>query len=204
VPPSLVELDEKLSIAVTILALSLVFGSQYLLRGDITLYAVVTAVATLAVIPHELMHRWSARVMGCYSRYVLYPLGLALTLITAIPWIPVKIIMPGFTLVSVAEIDPAKLKRVDGLVSYAGPLTNILIASAALALHSVLLKFGALPALLRVIILLIAELNAWIAVFNLLPIPPLDGSKILAWKPALWALTLALAITLYVMPRILF
>jgi Zn-dependent protease len=33
-----------------------------------------------------------------------------------------------------------------------------------------------------------ARLNLWLAAFNLLPFPPLDGFKVFSWKPAVWAL----------------
>ncbi|MGB9803754.1 site-2 protease family protein [Desulfofundulus sp.] len=63
------------------------------------------------------------------------------------------------------------------LVSLAGPLANILLAIAgavAMGLGAWKLPYG------RDIVLKIIDLNVILAVFNLLPIPPLDGSKILA------------------------
>ncbi len=69
-------------------------------------------------------------------------------------------------------IDPFNLKegRKDvALVSLAGPLTNILIAILA----SFLFKLA--PSNLLAIVV---QLNLLLAIFNLIPIPPLDGSKI--------------------------
>ena len=40
--------------------------------------------------------------------------------------------------------------------------------------------------------------NAWLATFNLIPLGPLDGTKILAWSKGVWALLLVLAIALLV------
>jgi Zn-dependent protease len=38
-----------------------------------------------------------------------------------------------------------------------------------------------------------AYINAWLALFNLLPIPPLDGSKMIRTNPALWLPVIAVA-----------
>jgi len=196
-------MDEKLALLITVFVLSLVFGSHSLLYGDFLTYALITIIASIAVIPHELAHRWSARKMGCYSRYVLSPFGLLLTLITAIPFIPFKIIMPGFTLVTPRTYDPYYLKRVMGITSYMGPLTNILFSVASLALLTVFLKIGYLNPLLYVFLLLSTRLNAWVAFFNLLPVPPLDGSKIITWNTPLWIATFLLAIGLYIVSTFL-
>ncbi len=77
-------------------------------------------------------------------------------------------------------VDPFNLKegRKDlALVSLAGPLTNIILAIAASGLIHLL---GSASDILRVVLLIIMDLNLWLAIFNLLPIPPLDGSKVFA------------------------
>lgn len=59
------------------------------------------------------------------------------------------------------------------LTSLAGPAMNVLISAAALGV-----LYLRLPIILYRIFLSIFFVNALLAVFNLLPIPPLDGSKI--------------------------
>lgn len=87
-------------------------------------------------------------------------------------------------------VDPFNLqegKKDLALVSLAGPLTNIVIAVLGAILFRILYIptiATALPAffatLLFVLLKSIIDLNLLLAIFNLLPIPPLDGSKIFA------------------------
>ena len=77
-------------------------------------------------------------------------------------------------------------RRDMALTAIAGPLSNVLLALLALLLRSVLLFFywksGGNAALDYAVSLTvyIAVISAGLAVFNLIPIPPLDGSKVLA------------------------
>lgn len=86
-------------------------------------------------------------------------------------------------------VDPFNLKdgRKDlALVSLAGPLTNILLAIAAGLLIKLLLvvtianglQTTFLFGILYFILIKIAQINVLLAIFNFLPIPPLDGSKV--------------------------
>lgn len=73
-------------------------------------------------------------------------------------------------------VDPFNLKegRKDvALVALAGPLTNILLAIIAGILFKILL----VP-FLSYLFIKIVTLNLLLAIFNMLPIPPLDGSKV--------------------------
>jgi Zn-dependent protease len=78
------------------------------------------------------------------------------------------------------------------LVALAGPLSNFLMAVAAVAIFRVSLFFvtdyNTLFALYLILIDVIASVNISLMVFNLLPIPPLDGSRL--WSsllPGKWA-----------------
>jgi Zn-dependent protease len=37
------------------------------------------------------------------------------------------------------------------------------------------------------------SINSWLAFFNLLPLPPLDGSKVIVWKWQVWLLLIGIA-----------
>jgi Zn-dependent protease len=60
-------------------------------------------------------------------------------------------------------------------VALAGPATNLLIA----VIFGLLIRFLSLPESLLVIFSFISIYNFLLAIFNLIPIPPLDGSHIL-------------------------
>lgn len=70
----------------------------------------------------------------------------------------------------------AKPRRDAGLISLAGPVSNILLA----VLLSLSLRFLPLPELLAPLFYITVLLNITLAVFNLVPVYPLDGEKILA------------------------
>jgi Zn-dependent protease len=76
----------------------------------------------------------------------------------------------------------------EAIISFAGPLANLVLAIiSTLALYAIWHGLGRYlvlhPSLMPVIPLLygLLRLNLVLFFFNLLPVPPLDGSKILAW-----------------------
>lgn len=69
-------------------------------------------------------------------------------------------------------------KRDSGLVALSGPLSNFVLA-AAFALLIKILPFGFLPTAFFQLLSIIVFANVLLMVFNLVPIPPLDGSKVL-------------------------
>ncbi len=68
------------------------------------------------------------------------------------------------------------------LVALAGPATNFLIALLIYPIYHALERTGAYEEkLLPLILFWTVRWNLLLAAFNLLPIPPLDGSRVLAW-----------------------
>lgn len=80
------------------------------------------------------------------------------------------------------------------LVALAGPLSNFLMAAVGMFFYCLLLSIpmvGAWQVLLCYLCTVIIDVNISLMVFNLLPIPPLDGSRL--WSsllPGRWAYTL--------------
>lgn len=60
-------------------------------------------------------------------------------------------------------------------VSLAGPISNLMLA----IIFGLILRFVPLPAILQSVLFIIVFYNLVFMIFNLIPIPPLDGSKIL-------------------------
>ena len=65
-------------------------------------------------------------------------------------------------------------------VAAAGPASNLFMCFLSLALYMLLMKFGLLTDGVYTFLRWNAMYNVWFAFFNLIPIPPLDGSQILA------------------------
>lgn len=68
-------------------------------------------------------------------------------------------------------------------VALAGPLTNFLLALLFMALRHASVELGGYTTdqLLPRVLMYSAFFNVILAVFNMLPIPPLDGSRVLTW-----------------------
>lgn len=92
----------------------------------------------------------------------------------------------GFGWAKPTPVNPANLaggRRGEALVAAAGPLSNLVLAAAgALPLRYILGDpelAAQIPFLVIQILYLFVVINLVLMVFNLLPIPPLDGSKVL-------------------------
>jgi Zn-dependent protease len=144
----------------------------------------------IALTFHEYAHGQVADWLGDSTPY--YQGRLTLNPLPHIDWIGFFALMFfHFGWAKPVQVNPNNFKNVSVktgmmLVSIAGPLMNILLALVAMITLR-LLSFnpelgtysGNLSALIQMLIPLV-QINIILAVFNLIPVPPLDGSKILA------------------------
>jgi Zn-dependent protease len=132
-----------------------------------------------SIIIHELAHGWVADKMGDSTarwlgrlslnpRKHLDPIGTLMLFIFGFGW--AKPVPVNFN--NLHDVRKGLI-----LVSAAGIVANILLAFVALFLLRLLnpAPFGAISTFL----VYMAQINIMLAAFNLIPIPPLDGSKIL-------------------------
>lgn len=147
--------------------------------------------ALVGFLTHEYIHELAARALGCYARFTLSKLGLGLTLFFGVLrslGVPFVVLAPGY--VSVRCLAWAPTIRGEFKISAAGPAANIVLATAA-KLASWLLD-GRFALFAHAF----ADINAWLALFNLLPFYPLDGSKVFRENVGVWVLMFAAAVIL--------
>ncbi len=172
-----------------------------LLQSSPLTFAIVAGVLLYSLALHELGHAWVADRMGDKTarnlgRVTLNPLkhldpiGTLLLLVVGFGWAkPVPIQPSNFRNYRVGMF----------WVSIAGILVNLTLAVIALMILAALgTNLGNLRGIasdpLRYGLFVAAQINVVLAVFNLLPVPPLDGSKILqaflprAAQQAMWQL----------------
>ncbi|MEM1222201.1 MAG: site-2 protease family protein [Verrucomicrobiota bacterium] len=153
------------------------------LRDGIIFYLIL--LGSLSV--HEWAHAYAADKLGdntprSQGRVTLNPVSHIDPLGTvAIPLIMI-LLNPGFAIFGWGKpvmVDPRnfkKLKRDDIIVSMAGPASNLAIGLITAVIGGLIMRF--VPEFGDLVVRVIM-VNAILIVFNLIPIPPLDGSHIL-------------------------
>jgi Zn-dependent protease len=174
--------EEFAHIGIAVAVLTLAFA----IAIDSNPFWVGLLLAALAVLtgflPHELGHKLVAQHFGARAEFRVFPLGLVVALISS--FFGFVFAAPG-----AVYIDGRLSSKENGLVSLAGPGVNIAIASALIA-TSFLFPIGNL---VGDTLWIVGSVNAYLAAFNLLPIPPLDGSKVFKWNKVVWIGSIAIA-----------
>jgi Zn-dependent protease len=133
---------------------------------------------------HELAHRYYARKFGKHAEFKANNLFLLLAIVTSfldfIIAIPGAVIISGFV-----------NRKEGGIIAAAGPAANLIIALIFLPLMLIIpsIAYIAYYGLM---------INAWLALFNLIPFPGFDGHRIMEWSKPIYFLMVGVAVVAYV------
>ena len=162
-------------------------------NGDYSHVTLIFPVVMIGVgagfIFHELGHKFVAMHYGYYAEYELWPTGLLIALVSS--FFGFIFAAPGAVVIYSNGME----KKTNGLISIAGPIVNIVLGLIFFLILGSLGDFiyTETGAIVYLICVLGTRINFFLAAFNLLPIPPLDGSKVMAWSLPIWLITFAVA-----------
>lgn len=146
-----------------------------LLTTNPVAFVIIAAALALSLTVHEFAHAWTADRLGDptprrFGRVTLNPVK------HLDPFGTLLLLFAGFGFARPVPINPGNLGRWGTLwVSAAGPISNLLIA----LLSALLIRVLAGSPLAVGVLAVVMGINVVLAVFNLIPIPLLDGSRIL-------------------------
>ncbi len=161
--------------------LNVLFNSEGIFLFNLMLFVLLFGALVVSLTIHEFAHAWAATKLGdltakSLGRLTLNPKSHLDTLGTFF------LLFAGFGWGKPVPFNPYNLKhpkRDSALIALAGPASNILLA-AALAIFYHFLTFTGIEFLdlARVFIRICIQYNLVLGIFNLIPVEPLDGFKI--------------------------
>lgn len=144
-------------------AISLAFA--IILSGEIGIviaFVVAAITVGLGFLLHELAHKFVAQYYNCWAEFRADDRMLVFAVASA--FLGFIFAAPGAVMIR-GRIS----RRQNGLISAAGPVTNIVLAWLFFLVPLPFAEYGAM-------------INAFLALFNMIPFMGLDGQKVLAWN----------------------
>lgn len=152
--------------------------------GNIVVQLFIYVIIIMSAIFHEYAHAWTALYLGDPTakhagRLTLNPIAHMDLFGTVL--LPLFLLLTSNTFIGYAKpvpVNPYNLsdqKYGEAKVAIAGPLSNIFIA----IIFSTIIRFVSPSGFWLTAISYIIFINIILALFNLIPVPPLDGSKLL-------------------------
>lgn len=150
---------------------------------DPAVQVILIPVIVFALSFHEFSHGWMAHRYGDPTaknagRLTLNPMA-HLDIFGSL-----ALYLMGFGWAKPVPVDPRYLanpKRDMMWIALAGPVSNLIVALTSGILLSILLRMGLIggQSALTMVLIMSLQINLVLAIFNFIPIPPLDGSRIL-------------------------
>ena len=178
--------------AITRIGFILSLGWWWLVVGTIGIFLA-------SFMAHEMAHKFVAQNYGMWSEFRMTSMGYYLSAMAILFSLPIF----G---TGVVYTSGTTNKEQSGKTNMAGPLTNFVIAASLVIISILLFAFGILYPW-GILLQYGVQLNAFLGLFNMIPIQPFDGATVRYWNSRVWiALTIGLLFVLilgYVMFPIL-
>ncbi len=144
--------------------------------------------AGIGFLLHEIMHKYVAQRYGLRAEFRAF---------RGMLWLALLFSFLGFIVTAPGAVFISGLitREKNGKISLAGPMTNIVLALLFLILLFSFGNSGLLGALLNYGL----TINALLAAFNMIPVMPFDGAKILYWNKIIYGITTLVAIGLFIL-----
>lgn len=183
--PSNSNLDFPETIQIIVSALGISYAFSYV-WPDQQFVSILLTVGTGFVL-HELGHRYMATRYGAHARYQMWTLGLVAAIILAVA-LDFVFAAPGAVYIYGKELARDQSSK----VALAGPAVNILLCLLFALAAGTLYGAGNL-------FVVGARVNAFLAAFNLLPMDPFDGAKVMRWNKSVWAAAFVVSAALVIL-----
>jgi Zn-dependent protease len=152
----------------------------------ISIFVISAVTVGLAFILHELAHKIVAQKYGAWSEFRMEPFMLLIALVTA--FMGFLFAAPGAVMI----FNPYLTRKESGKIAVAGPVMNLALAVLFIPLiftSGILKQIGEFGVMI----------NAWLALFNMIPISVLDGRKVLAWDRTVFGIVVGIAIVMWIL-----
>ena len=161
-------------------------------------FIVAIIIVGLSFVLHELAHKFTAMRYGYWAEFRKNTQMLLIAVVIAVVT-GIVFAVPGVTLINTGGREMSKKER--GVISVVGPLTNLILAVPFFCVMVAGVMVGGegigvftVPGFLFFLGMIGFQVNAMLAFFNMLPVGPLDGKKILSWNPVVFAALIAVSL----------
>ena len=143
--------------------------------------------AGIGFLLHELMHKYIAQNYGLRAEFKAFYPGL---------WLALLFSLFGFILAAPGAvfIKGFITRERNGKISLAGPATNITLAFLFLITLLIIKPEGLFGYFVKYGL----SINALLAAFNMIPIMPFDGAKVISWNKKIYFIALIISIVLII------
>lgn len=148
---------------------------------------IAALVCGVGFVVHEVAHQKVAQRFGAKAHFAADNRWLLISI--ALAFTGFFIAAPG----AVWHTGVNDTKRV-GQIALAGPLSNYILAIIFLLLYPLVYVLGLDFDIFLTICMVGFSFNAWIGLFNMIPLGPFDGTKILAWSRLVYGVMVAVGV----------